>query len=107
MRAPRTCVAALGAFAMCGGAFAMEQCRSLPGEPPTSPCATIAQVVVWLILPVVLAATIVFLARRFVRRAWLQFAIASVSVVAGVGWELFAFAILQGWVAPCSASCWY
>lgn len=107
MRAPRTCVAALGAFAMCGGAFAMEQCRSLPGEPPTSPCATIAQVVVWLILPVVLTAVLVFRARRWMRRNWLRFALVSVSTLACVAWELLAIALLAGILAPCTASCWY
>jgi hypothetical protein len=79
MRAWRSCVAAACAFAACGGASAMEQCLSLPGRPLTSPCATIAQVVVWLMLPAALAATIVLLARHFIRRGWLRFAIVAVA----------------------------
>jgi hypothetical protein len=106
-RAWRSALAATGALAASGGAAAMSKCPSLPGLPPTSPCASIQQVVVYLVLPAVLTVAIAVCAQRWMRRNWLQFALVSISTLACVAWEMLAIALLGGFLAPCAASCWY
>lgn len=60
-----------------------------------------------MILPALVTLAIVLAARRWPRRAWLRFAIIAVTLVTCVAWELLVMAVMQGFLAPCAASCWY
>ena len=93
--------------ASCEAAFAMQQCPSLTGWTPTSPCATAGQAIVGLALPAALAAALVYVSRRSIKRSGLRWIVVSAIVVACVLWQLLAIAVLAGFLAPCSATCWY
>ena len=80
---------------------------SLPGMPPSRPCATLWQAIFHLLLPAALAVGIVAVARRSIGRAWLRRLVVSMAVVACLLWELLALAMLAGFLAPCSSTCWY
>jgi len=98
--------ACFGLWAASGIASAMEQCRS-PDGLPTRPCATPMQLLLMLVLPVLLAAGAVVAARRRIERPWLRVLIVGAAIFLCVAWELLAIAALIGFVAPCSATCWY
>lgn len=96
----------MAAAAWCGTASAMEKCRELPDGTPTRPCATPMEVLALQLLPLLLAIAGVALARRKIARPWLRTVCVGLTVFLCAAWELIALGALQGFLAPCSATCW-
>jgi hypothetical protein len=80
---------------------------SLPGMPPSNPCATVWQAITYLLLPAALAAGAVWVTRRLTDRKGVRVAVVSTAVVVCLLWETLAVGLLAGFLAPCSSSCWY
>lgn len=83
----------------------------LDGSPPTPPCATAWQAMSCLALLAALAAALVLISRRRIRRSGVPRAEVSAIVAADLVWQFLAFGFLAGtlagFLAPCSATRWY
>jgi hypothetical protein len=98
----RNTAVAMVLLSLASQCFAFQPC---PND--AKPCASVSQLILYLVLPTLLLATAGVLMHRKLAARWLRISVLVALVFLWVFGILVVLAVFNAFLAPCANTCWY